>query len=93
MSKNRFEQVNDLQPDAITLRLVKEPERSYGTVTCPAEVSGGRLPSDTTSAELGPVEAFRSAIRLANEIRAPVVVIDPDGLWHPEWGTLYRAED
>ena len=38
------------------------------------------------------VEAFRSAIRLANEIKSPIVVLDPDGLWKPEWGDLYRDD-
>ena len=37
------------------------------------------------------VEAFRSAIRLANEIKSPIVVLDPQGLWNAEWGDLYRA--
>ena len=40
-----------------------------------------------------PVEAFRAAIRLANEIRAPIVVEDPQGLWQEEWGVLYREAD
>jgi hypothetical protein len=39
------------------------------------------------------VEAFRAAVRLANEIRAPIVVEDPQGLWQDEWGVLYREAD
>jgi len=35
-------------------------------------------------------DAFRGAIQLANEIKAPVVVMDPDSLWQAEWGDLYR---
>jgi hypothetical protein len=93
MAKNRFEQVDEPQADAITLALSKADDKAYGTVTCPAEVSGGRLQADTTSDQLSAVEAFRSAIRLANELKAPIVVIDPDGLWQSEWGALYRAED
>jgi hypothetical protein len=46
-----------------------------------------------TSDQLSTMEAFRSAIRLANELKAPIVVMDPDGLWQSEWGALYRAED
>jgi hypothetical protein len=93
MAKNRFEQVDEPQPDAITLVLSKGDDKTYGTVTCPAEVSRGRLQADMTSDQLPAVDAFRSAIRLANELKAPVVVIDPDSLWQAEWGALYRAED
>ena len=39
---------------------------------------------------MGGIEAFRSAIRLANEIKAPIVVIDAEGGWMAEWGDLYR---
>ena len=35
-------------------------------------------------------EAFRTAIRLANEIKAPIVVEDAAGVWQDEWGVLYR---
>jgi hypothetical protein len=93
MANNRFEQVDDVQPDAITLWLKKSDDRALATVTCPAAVSAKRLATDTTSEELPAQDAFRSAIRLANEVKAPIVVMDPDGLWQAEWGTLYRAED
>ena len=93
MAKNRFEQVDEPQPDAITLLLSKGEERSTGKVICPAAVSGGRLPNDVTSDERDSIEAFRSAIRLANEIKAAVVVMDPDHVWKAEWGDLYRATE
>jgi hypothetical protein len=35
-------------------------------------------------------DAFRSAVKLANELKAPLVVADPDNVWDAEWGTLYR---
>ncbi len=87
---NRFEEVETPQPDAITLALHRKDGAAYGTVACPAAISGGRLPADVTSSEMPAVDAFRSAIRLANEIRAPVVVIDPDKTWDPKWGELYQ---
>jgi hypothetical protein len=90
MAKNRFEQVDELQDDAITLCLQKQDEAEAGTVHCPAALTGGRTTSDITSDKLPPVEAFRSAVKLANEIKAPIVVMDPEGLWKPEWGDLYR---
>jgi hypothetical protein len=93
MTRNRFEQVDEAQPDAITLCLLKADETSYGTVTCPAAIGRGRLAVDTTSERLLAKDAFRSAVRLANELKAPIVVQDPDSLWQSEWGDLYRAVD
>jgi hypothetical protein len=90
MTKNRFEQVDEAQDDAITLALTRQDEGEFGTVKCPAALTRGRLQADVESENLPPVEAFRSAIKLANEIKAPVVVMDPHGLWNAEWGALYR---
>lgn len=93
MARNRFEQVDEPQPDALTLTLWKDEEQRYGSVTCPAAISQGRLATDMTSDKLPPKDAFRSAVRLANEIKAPIVVKDPEGLWDSEWGDLYRPVD
>lgn len=90
MTKNRFEQVDDIQPDAITLTLAKGEEEATGTVTCPAALTGGRFPADLTAGPGPAKDAFRHAIKLANEFRAAIVVIDPDGVWQTEWGELYR---
>ena len=87
---NRFEQVDEAQDDAITLALQKRGEDSVGTVRFPASASNGRLASDSVSDELPAVEAFRSAIRLANTVKVPVVVMDPDNIWEAKWGELYR---
>jgi hypothetical protein len=92
-TKNRFEQVDEVQDDAITLQLKKGEPDSVGVITFPAGVSGGRLESDNVSDELPVVDAFRSAIRLANTAKVPIVVLDPDGIWQPEWGELYRPID
>jgi hypothetical protein len=92
MKRNRFEQVDELQPDAINLTLSKREGEVYGIIVCPPDLTGGRLPEGVASPELGGIEAFRSAIKLANEMRAPIVVVDPDGAWISEWGDLYRAE-
>jgi len=93
MAKNRFEQVDQREPDAITLSLRKTEGDSVAAVFCPAVISGGRLTEDTISKDMPLVEGFRSAVKLANELRAPIVVLDPDSVWMPEWGTLYRAAD
>jgi hypothetical protein len=93
MPKNRFEQVDERQEDAITLSLWKQGEEDFGSVNIPAGVSGGRLVNDSLSDNLPIQDAFRAAIKVANEVKAPVVVVDPDGLWQAEWGTLYRYNE
>ena len=91
--KNRFEQVDEPAEDAMTLTLVRDGEKSYGVVTCPKAATGGRLPKDFNSGELPLKEAIRSAVKLANDFKAPLVVCDPSGLWEADWGELYRYED
>jgi hypothetical protein len=90
MAANRFEQVDEPQPDAITLSLIRRGGEAFGRVSCPADLTAGQLVNDFVSDEMGPVEAFRSAVRLANEIKAPIVVEDASGVWQEDWGVLYR---
>ena len=92
MARNRFEQVDQVQPDAVTLSLAKEGEKEVGIVIFPASASDGRLTADRISEKLPPVDSYRSAIRLANEMKVAIVVMDPQGIWKPEWGDLYREE-
>lgn len=91
MARNRFEQVDEKQDDAITLSLWKVDDSMYGTVTIPAALSSGKLPAEMTTDKMPVKDAFRGGIRLANELKAPLVVVDPDSLWQTEWGDLYRA--
>ncbi len=90
--KNRFEQVDTPVADAITLVLLPSDGEPRGRIECPAALAGGHLVNDFTSDELPARDAFRGAIRLANEIKAPVVVVDEAGLWQQEWGELYREQ-
>ena len=93
MPKNRFEQVDEVQSDAITLTLAKSEGEPVGTVTCPAALTGGRFTGDLTAGPGPAKDAFRHAVKLGNEFRAAVVVADPDGVWEAEWGDLYRPLD
>lgn len=93
MATNRFEQVDEPQADAITLSLSAGDGGTRGRIACPADLAGGHLVNDFVSDPMPPVEAFRAAVRLANEIRAPIVVEDPQRLWQEEWGVLYREAD
>lgn len=92
MAVNRFEQVDEPQADAITLSLSARGGEAYGRVLCPAELAAGHLVNDFVSDELAAKDAFRTAIRLANELKAPIVVEDAAGVWQQEWGVLYREE-
>jgi hypothetical protein len=92
MARNRFEQVDEVQPDAVTLSLAKEDEKEVGIVILPASASDGRMTADHISEKLPLVDSYRSAIRLANEMKVAIVVMDPQGIWKPDWGDLYREE-
>lgn len=90
MARNRFEQVDEVQPDAITLSLMKEGDREGGVIHFPASASNGRLTEDHVSGKLAALDSFRAAIKLANDMKVAIVVMDPDGIWQSAWGDLYR---
>jgi hypothetical protein len=48
-TKNRFEQVDEIQPDAITLSLSKNGDKA-ASVIFPASASSGRLAEDSVAA-------------------------------------------
>ena len=93
MAKNRFEQVDEIQPDAILLTLKREGDTAMGSVSFPASATGGRVPQDLVTGFGAARDAFRNVIRLANQSKVPVVVLDPDNVWDSEWGELYRPVD
>ena len=93
MATNRFEQVDEPAPDAMTLSLAQDGDKKYGIVSCTAAATQGRLPKGFSSGELPLKDAIRSAVRLANDYKLPLVVVDPQGLWEKDWGELYRWED
>ena len=90
---DRFEQVSEVQPDAITLSLSRSASGEVGAVILPAAASGGRWSEDKISGELPAINSFRSAIKLANEMKLAIVVLDPEGVWKKEWGELYTPVD
>jgi hypothetical protein len=89
MAKNRFERVSEAQPDAITLCLSRSGNGEVGSVIFPASASGGKFGEDKISGELPAVDSFRSAVKLANEMKIAIVVLDPDDVWKDNWGELY----
>jgi hypothetical protein len=92
MAKNRFEQVDELQPDAINLTLVQKSDGQIGIIHCPKTASQ-ELPADLTSEEMPIRDAVTGAIQLANAKKIAVVVIDRDNIWKPEWGDLWRYQE
>lgn len=89
MAKNRFEQVDETQDDAITLTLRRVGDESMGSLTLPAnprEEGGQQRSTGNVAAK----DAFRNAVKLANQMKLAIVVCDPENIWDPEWGDLYR---
>lgn len=93
MARNRFEQVDELQPDAITITLVQKSDGQIGIIHCPKSAAPDRLAADLTSPEIPARDALIGAIELANSKELPIVVIDRDNIWKKEWGDLWRYEE
>ncbi|MBN9061422.1 MAG: hypothetical protein BGP06_21310 [Rhizobiales bacterium 65-9] len=93
MARNQFEQVDAPVDDAMTLVLAKSATGDVAEIVCPAAAAAGRLPKDYASGPLAVKDALRGAIKLANDLKVPLVVADPDGLWLKEWGELHRVAD
>ncbi len=93
MGRNRFEQVDELQPDAINLTLSQRSDGQVGIIHCPKTAAPDQLPADLTSQEIPARDAVIGAIQLANSKKLPIVVIDRDNIWKPEWGDLWRYEE
>lgn len=87
---NRFEQVDDLQDDALNLSFAQTAEGQTGRVRVPHSAVTGKLPGGVDSGDVPARDAFRGAIKLANDLKLAIVVIDPDNVWQQEWGELYR---
>lgn len=93
MARNRFEQVDEVQPDAINLTLIDKGVSKVGIVHCPKTAAVDRLAADLTSEEVPALQAVAAAVQLANSKKIPIVVIDPDHVWKGEWGDLWRYEE
>jgi hypothetical protein len=90
MTGNRFEQVDELQDDALNLSLAQTQEGQTGRIRVPVSAIEGKLPGGVDSGDVPARDAFRGAIKLANDLKLAIVVIDPDNIWQKEWGELYR---
>jgi hypothetical protein len=91
MARNRFEQVDELQSDAINLTLVQKSDGQVGIIHCP-KTAAPDLPDDLTSYEMPINDAVSGAIQLANTKKIALVIIDRDNIWKSEWGDLWRYQ-
>jgi hypothetical protein len=89
---NRFELVDEVQPDAITVSLAQRPNGQWARVHCPVSALPS-LAKDMASEDMAPKDALGSAVKLANTAKLAIVIMDPDGVWKKEWGELYRYGD
>ncbi len=89
---NRFEQVDEVVADAITIVLAQRPDGQWAKVVCPKSAHES-LAVDRVTELMAPKDALSGAVRLANQLKLAIVVLDLDGVWKPEWGALYRRQD
>jgi hypothetical protein len=88
---NRFEPVDEVVGDSVTSVLSQRADGRWATVVCPKSAHES-LNADRVTEPMAPKLAFSGAVRLANQLEIAIVVQDPDGVWKPEWGELYRDE-
>jgi hypothetical protein len=86
---NRFEQVDEVVEDAITIVLTQRPDSQWAKVHCP-RTADSSFTMDRITEQVPPKDALSGAVRLANQLKLAIVVVDPDGVWKKEWGELYR---
>lgn len=89
---NRFEQVGEVTGDAITIVLEQRADGQWAKVVCPRTARESFV-ADRVTEPMAPKDALSGAVRLANKWKLAIVVLDPEGIWKPEWGALYRQED
>ncbi|MEM9223689.1 MAG: hypothetical protein AAGB11_15010 [Pseudomonadota bacterium] len=85
MRRNRFERVDEVQEDAITLELAPDGDMEQARVHVPG---ADGVPARTSGAAKK-VDAFRNAIKIANTMKLAIVVMGDEGAWDSEWGDLY----
>jgi hypothetical protein len=90
---HRYEQVDHPSNKAVTLTLRTNGGRDRGEVIGPNRLN---LDQQMSYASLNwdaltPTKAFAMAEKLADHTGLPLVVVDPNGVWNPVWGELYRS--
>lgn len=81
------------EPDhtMVSVRLGEREGKARGEVFLPMRQRGETLTTASVpdGGALTAAEALGFATTQAMELRTDVAVVDPEGLWRPEWGTLH----
>ena len=90
---HHYEQVDQPSNKAVTFTFGTNCGRDRGEVTGPTKIILGQQVEVRTlqPGSLTPTKAFAMAEELADQLGLPLVVVDPDGIWNPIWGELYRS--
>jgi hypothetical protein len=90
---HRYEQVDHPSNKAVTLMFRTDGGRDRGGVIEPTKIIFGQQMAVRSSQprSLTPTKAFAIAEELADHLGLPLVVVDPNGIWNPVWGELYRS--
>jgi hypothetical protein len=90
---HHYEQVDSPSNKAVTLTFGTNGGRDRGGVTRPTEIilDQQMVVSTSQPGSLTPTKAFAMAEELADQLGLPLVVVDPNGIWNPVWGELYRS--
>jgi hypothetical protein len=89
---NRFEQVDEVVGDAVTIVFEQRTDGQWAKVVCPKSAHES-FAADRVTEPMAPKDALSGAVRLANKFKLAIVVLDPDGVWKKEWGELYRSQE
>ena len=81
------------QTRRMTLTLGTNGGRDPGEVIGPTKIILGpqMVVCTPQPGSLTPTKAFAIAEKLADHTGLPLVVVDPNGIWNPVWGELYRS--
>ena len=88
---NRFEQVDEVGDDAVTIVLSQRADGQWATIVCPKSAHES-LTADRITQPMPAKDAISGAVQLANQLKIAIVVQDPDSVWKQEWGELYRDD-
>jgi hypothetical protein len=90
----RFVERTEPDHSMVSVRLRRIDGQARGDVFLPMRQKGDALTTQSApdAGVLSAVEALGLATTRAFEFRTDIAVVDTDGLWRPEWGTLHRLE-
>ena len=85
-----LEPIDEVRKTAYTIELFNDEDgKPRGRVLAPTH--GSARQPQRISSNFSPAQAIEIAIRLARQVRAEVIVWDPEGLWPADSGKLFRG--